>query len=387
MKVNVMVFVLIVLSCSVLFGQETWVKTFGGTKDDLCHSITSTPDGGFILTGDFGSNDGDFKGMNKGGQDIFVIKLDSRGIVQWKKTFGGTGWDGGGSITTTPDGGFVLIGFAYPNDGDFTGMNKGVGNIFVIKLNSRGEVEWKKVFGGSGYDVGYSITTTPDGGITLTGTFSSNDGDFEGMNKGIVDILVINLDSRGDVQWKKSFGGTYEDYGHTITTTPDGGYVLSGTTSSNDGDFKGLNKGGRDILVIKLNSRGDVEWKKTFGGTGWDDGGESITTTPDGGYVLSGTTFSNDGDFKGLNKGGNDILVIRLNSRGDFEWKKTFGSSRGDYSNSITTTPDGGCILTGYFGSNDGDFTGMNKGDRDIFVIKLDSNGYLQPKGKKSKKK
>ena len=382
---NLIVIVMMMWSCSVLLSQETWKKTFGGTANEMGESITTTSDGGLVLTGSNASNNGDFKGMNKSSsRAIFVIKLDSLGNVLWKKTYGGSGNDYGYSIITTPDSGLVLTGSYASDDGDFEGMKKGYNDIFVIKLNSRGDIQWKKTFGGSIAGTGLSITTTPDGGLVLTGSNASDDGDFEGMFKdsngsnGSNDIFVIKLDSRGDVQWKKTFGGSEDDVGYSIITTPDSGLVLTGRTSSNDVDFEGMNKGAYDIFVIKLDSRGDVQWKKTFGGSVVDDC-YSITTTPDGGLVLTGGTSSNDGDFNGINKGEVDIFVIKLDSRGDVQWKKTYGGSGSDRGNSITTTPDGGLVLTGLNRSNDGDFQGMNKAaDGNMFVIKLDSRGEVQ---------
>jgi len=359
-------------------GETVWKKTYGGSRSETGYSIISTSDGGYVLTGWTSSNDGDFSGMKKGIEDIFVMKLNSRGDIVWKKTFGGSVGDYGTSITTTTDGGYVLTGRTLSNDGDFTGMNKGGPDIFVMKLNSSGETVWKKTFGGSIYEGGQSITTTNDGGYVLTGWINSNDGDFSGMKKGSSDIFVMKLNSNGETVWKKTFGGSREEEGTSITTTTDGGYVLTGYTTSNDGDFSGMNKGNWDIFVMKLNSSGDTVWKKTYGGSG-DDYGYSITTTNDerSGYVLTGWTVSNDGDFSGMNKGSGDIFIMKLNSSGNTVWKKTFGGSSDEYGLSITTTNDGGYVLTGYTYSNDGDFSGMNKGNRDIFVMKLDSNGNL----------
>ena len=318
MKKSLFLIVMMMWSCGVLHGQETWVKTFGGSELEDGNSITTTPDGGYGLMGTTHSNDGDFEGLNKGERDIFAMKLDSRGDVLWTKVFGGREIELGFSITTTPDGGYVLTGETYSNDGDFEGMNKGYTDFFVIKLDSHGDIQWKKVLGGRGNETGFSIATTPDAGYVLTGETQSNDGDFKGMNNGYTDFFVIKLDSHGNVQWKKTFGGSEWDWGRSITKTPDGGYVLTGSTNSIDNDFNGMNKGMDDIFVIKLDSRGNVEWKKTFGGSEWD-WGRSITKTSDGSYVLTGWTESNDGDFKGTNKGRKDIFVIKLDSNGNLQ--------------------------------------------------------------------
>jgi len=380
-------------------GQNTWVKTFGGSGDEIGYSIVPTTDGGYILTGGTRTNDGEFGGWTENTSDIFVMKLNSNGETVWKKTFGGSGGDWGSSITNTNDSGYVLTGYTRSNDGDFSGMNKSViiineheiwveYDIFVMKLNSNGDTVWKKTYGGNSYDLGYSITTTSDGGYVLTGNTESNDGDFSGMNKGYDDIFVMKLNSSGDIVWKKTFGGDGVDYGTSITRTRDGGYVLTGGTFSNNGDFSGMNKGKGDIIVIKLNSSGDIVWKKTFGGSN-DEGenrfdeerGTSILTTDDGRYILTGSTSSNNGDFSGLKKkGGEDIFVIKINNNGKIVWKKKFGGTSDEKGNSITTTNDSGFVLTGYTYSDDGDFRGMKKehsGYTDIIILKLNSIGDI----------
>jgi hypothetical protein len=298
-------------------GQNTWVKTFGGSGDERGNTIVPTTDGGYVLTGETRSNDGDFSGLNKDSSDIFVMKLNSSGEIVWKKTYGGSSDDYGYSITTTTDDGYILTGFTSSNDSDFSGMNKGNTDIFVMKLNSSGEIEWKKTFGGSGGEIGKSITNTYDGGYVLTGWISSNDGDFSGMSKGDYDIFVHKLDSNGDIVWKKTFGGSGGEIGYSIITTSDGGYVITGSTNSNDGDFTGMNKGNQDIFIMKINSNGEIQWKRTFGSIGYDESGISVSTTTEGGFVLTGYTSSNDGDFSGMSKGGEDIFVMNIDSNGN----------------------------------------------------------------------
>jgi hypothetical protein len=359
-------------------GEILWKKTLGGSGYESGLYLTTTSDGSILIISGTSSNDGDFKGMNKGIWDIFVIKLSSTGEVLWKKTFGGSREDLGLSLTTTSDDGMVLTGHTQSNDGDFEGMGKGNWDIFVIKLSSNGEILWKKTLGGSGYEEGLSLTTTSDDGMVLAGHTQSNDGAFEGMGKGDWDIFVVKLNSNGEVLWKKTFGGVREDLGLSLTTTSDGRMVLAGYTQSNDGDFEGMGKGNWDIFVTKLNSNGEVLWKKTFGGVR-EDLGLSLTTTSDGGMVLTGYTQSNDGDFEGMGKGDWDIFVVKLNSNGEVIWKKTFGGIGFESGRSITTTSDDGILITGGTSSNDGDFNRMNKGGYDIFIMKLDTDGYYTP--------
>jgi hypothetical protein len=126
------------------------------------------------------------------------------------------------------------------------------------------------------------------------------------------------MDSRGVVQWRKSFGESRNDWGLSITPTPDGGFVLTGRTGPNDGDVKRMNMINEDIIIVKMNSRGDIEWKKSIGGSD-SEFGESIVTTRDGGYVLTGRTKSNDGEFNKMNKGGDDIFVIKVDKNGNLQ--------------------------------------------------------------------
>jgi hypothetical protein len=369
-------------------GSVRLSKVFGGrgvvqlgqlaSGIDDGRSIRATQDGGFVLAGNTFSNDGDFNGMRRGNGDVFVFKLDKHCKIAWKKVFGGSEEDMVESMTTTLDDGIVLTGYTNSNDVTFGGMNKGRHDIYIIKLDHQGETQWKKVLGGSDEDYGNSIVTTPDGGFVVAGQTWSDDGDFAGLNKGGGDIVVIKLDKNGSILWKKVIGGDGMDEASSITVTPDGGYILTGFTLSNDGDFAELHRGARDITVVKLDKRGNIKWKVSIGGEG-DDEGSCIASTYDGGFVLTGRTSSNDSDFVNMNHGGVDIIVVRLDKQGRIVWRKSFGGQGRDEGHFITAVSDGGFILTGVTESNDGDFKGMNHGRSDIFVIKLDKKGNLQP--------
>jgi len=352
-------------------GHKVKMRTFGGSGDDWGWSITTTSDGGYIMSGYTSSNDGDFNGMRKGNGDIFVMRLNNNCDIVWKKTFGGSDLEIGTSITTTSDGGYVLTGFTSSNDGDFSGMNKGSYDIFVLKLNLNGDIVWKKTFGGSIDDRGMSITTTSDGGYVLTGEISSNDGDFSGMNKGSYDIFVLKLNLSGDIVWNKTFGGSIDDRGRSITTTTDGGYVMSGLTNSNDGNFSGVSRGdddNYDIFVIKLNQNGDTVWKNTIRGS-YLESRNPINTTPEGGYLIIGETYTDVGDFSDMNEEELEYSVININSIGDIVSKETTNHPVKAIINSEILSSNGS-IMTGYI-EKDSDLgqKKINGGGDDIFVI------------------
>jgi len=329
-----------------------WQKCLGGTNDDRAYSIQQTSDGGFIVASITGSNDGDVSG-NHGYDDAWVVKLNSSGNIEWQKCLGGTSYDVANSIQQTSDGGFIVSGYTGSNDGDVSGKY-GATDYWIVKLNSSGDIEWQKCLGGIYDDFAYSIQQTNDGGFIVAGFKESNESDMSG-NHGAIDALVVKLNSSGDIEWQKCLGGTDYDSAHSIQQISDGGFIVAGRTRSNNGDVSG-NHGACDAWVVKLNSSGDIEWQKCLGGTD-NDYANSIQQTSDGGFIVAGGTHSNDGDVSG-NHGRDDAWVVKLNSTGDIEWQKCLGGTDNDFANSIQQSNDGGFIVAGFKESNESDMSG-----------------------------
>jgi outer membrane protein assembly factor BamB len=348
-----------------------WQKALGGTKDDRPRTIRQTNDGGYITIGSVASNDGDVSG-NHGGSDIWVVKQSSSGAIEWQKCLGGTKGDFGLSIEQTADNGYVLVGATISNDGDVSG-NHGNEDIWVVKLSPTGSIVWHKCLGGSGNDVGRSIQQTSDGGYIISGFTESSDGDVSG-NHGGRDVWVIKLSPDGQrIEWQKCLGGSGNDEANSIRQTADGGYFVVGFTESNDGDVSG-NHGGRDVWAVKLSPTGTIKWQKCLGGTNNDEG-ETGLQTSDGGYIISGTTNSNNGDVSG-NHGASDIWIVKLSSTGSIEWQKCLGGLSDDVGDELALTRDGGYIVVGSTLSQSGDVT-YNNGLSDVWVAKLDNAGNL----------
>ena len=346
---------------------------FGGTQNDSAYSVAKTSDGGYIIAGLSSSNDGDVSG-NHGNEDFWVVKFNKTGNIEWSKTFGGTGQDIANSIIETTDGGYAVAGSSSSNDGNVSGNHGGTSDIWVIKLNNVGTLQWQKTFGGTSADLAYSLIQTSDGGYTIAGHTNSNDGDVSG-NHGSYYFWVIKLSSIGTLQWQKTFGGTDDDLVRSIILNSDGSYTLAGRSRSNDGDVSGNHGGASDIWVIKINNVGTLQWQKTFGGTS-SDIVYSIIQTSDGGYAVAGTTQSNNGNVSG-NHGLFDSWVIKISGTGTLQWQKTFGGTSYDSAYSIIQTSDGGYTIAGTTQSSDGDLS-VNYGDVDIWVIKINNMGALQ---------
>ncbi|MCK9447722.1 MAG: T9SS type A sorting domain-containing protein [Bacteroidales bacterium] len=346
-------------------GSVQWQKSLGGTGEDVATSIQQTSDGGYIVAGYSYSNDGDVSG-NHGFNDYWVVKLNYSGNIQWQKSLGGSHRDYAFSIQQTTDGGYIVAGYSYSNNGDVNG-NHGSFDYWIVKLDDIGNIQWQKCLGGSDFDFAYSIQQTTDEGYIVAGYSWSNDGDVSG-NRGNADYWIVKLDNIGNIQWQKSLGGNSIEYANFIQQTSDGGYIVAGLSDSNDGDVSGNHGGYSDYWIVKLDKIGNIQWQKSLGGGDWDYA-TSIQQTTDGGYIVVGESTSNDGDVSG-NNGDYDYWIVKLDDIGNIEWQKSLGGSNFDLARSIQQTTDGGYIVAGYSYSNDGDVSG-NHGNSDYWIVKL----------------
>jgi hypothetical protein len=189
----------------------SFAKTYGGTYTDWAYSVQRTSDGGYILAGytySFGA----------GGFDIFLIKTDANGNIIWAKTYGGTDWDVARSVQQTSDGGYIVAGWT-------RSFGTGYYDIFLIKTDANGNIIWAKAYGGTNNDTAYSVQQTSDGGYIVAGRTGS-------FGAGGLDIFLIKTDANGNIQWAKTYGGTDWDEAFSVQQTSDGGYIVAGTTWS-----------------------------------------------------------------------------------------------------------------------------------------------------------
>ena len=277
-------------------GIEQWSQTFGGTGDYGGRSVQQTTDGGYIITGWTAI-------FGPGSSDVYLIKTDGSGIVQWSQTFVGTGDDGGSSVQQTTDGGYIITGYTYS-------FGNGGRDVYLIKTDGSGIVQWSQTFGGTGDDVGYSVQQTTDGYIITGYTYSFGNGGR--------DVYLIQADDSGIEQWSQTFGGTGDDGGSSVQQTTAGGYIITGWTDSfGDIDY--------DVYLIKTDGNGTEQWSQTFGGIG-DDGARSVQQTTDGGFIITGYTDS-------FGNGGYDVYLIKTDGNGCTSpviWQQAFTVCYGD---------------------------------------------------------
>ena len=285
-------------------GTIQWQKALGGTGYDFAYSVKQTMDGGYVVVGWSDSNDGDVTG-NHGAHDFWVVKLFKNGTIDWQKTYGGSNNDAAYSVAQTfYDGGYIVAGYTSSTDGDVVG-NHGVDDSWVLKLDGAGNIQWKKALGGTSNDYARQIYQTSDQAFVVIGDSESNDGDVSG-NSGQADCWVVKLDISGTIQWQKSLGGTKIDIGLSIQQASDNGYIVAGWS-----DSLALGNGAADYWLMKLDPSGNITWQAPFGGTGTDFA-YSVDITADGGFVVSGNSSSTNGDVTG-NQGLHDFWIIKFN--------------------------------------------------------------------------
>ncbi|HRI26664.1 MAG TPA: hypothetical protein PK239_14640 [Chitinophagales bacterium] len=297
----------------------TWQTTYGNfATDEQAESLIQMPDGGFAVAGYTGSP------FN---YDYHIVRFNANREILWQTITGGTDIEKAYDLAATPDGGIVAVGYSQSADGD-VGINFGGIDCWVVKLSASGSIQWSKVLGGLGEDFFRSVLVLPDGNIVITGHSDSTNGDFTD-NLGFKDLWVLKLSSaNGDIIWKRNYGGSANDTGADIAyhTTLNQLWVI-GATSSTDGNVT-LNKGSRDVWLLKLDANGLLLWQKTYGGT-LGDTGTALAFTPDGGVVFMGDSISSDGDLT-QNFGADDMWLVRIDATGNIVWQRTIGAPASD---------------------------------------------------------
>lgn len=316
-------------------GKILWKRTYGGEGTDIGGRIQQTKDGGYIIIG--------YTESYGIGNDIYLIKTDSKGDILWTKTYGGYKSDIGNSVQQTKDGGYILVGGTQS-------YGRGKRDIWLIRTNPKGDVIWTKTYGGDRDELGISVKQTSDNGYIIAGNTKS-------YGAGLTDIWLVKINSIGETLWTKTFGGERDDKVGWVEETDDGGYIVVGQTFS-----YGING---DVWLIKTNPKGDTLWTKVYGDKG-EERGYCVCQTKDSGYVIVGYTESYNGRDK-------DLYLIKTDSKGETLWTRVYGGGKDDVGVSVQQTADNGYIIAGWTSS-------YSAGECDAWLIKTDSLGNIKTK-------
>lgn len=346
-----------------------WNKTYGGSLDDRGNDIIQTQDGGYVIVGYSKSADEDVT-ANAGAHDLWIVKLTATGSISWEKSLGYIGTDKAQSVIQTSDDGYFVVGLldvtASGGEGNSRATQHAGGDYWGIKLDASGNTEWTKYFGGNNSELPYDTIQTADGGYIIIGTSDSTDVDITN-NKGQYDFWIVKINATGSLVWEKSFGGTGIDEAYSVVEADGNNLMILGKTFSDDVDVS-QNKGQADAWLIKIDSEGNLLWEKTYGGSSFDSG-HAITNSQDGGYIITGSSRSQDDDLS-VNNGQNDVFVLKISANGDVQRGYSLGGSNADFSYGIVEKSNNEIILVGETGSSDFDIL-ENKGFTDVLIAKL----------------
>jgi hypothetical protein len=314
------------------FGQPGWNQTYGGELFEEGQSLIKTGDGGYAITGTTQS-------FGAGGGDFWLVKTDAMGNHQWNQTYGGTDWEYGFSLVETSDGGYAITG-------NTQSFGEGARDFWLVKTDAMGNHQWNQTYGGELTDFGVSLVETSDGGYAITGFTNS-------FSVGGTDFWLVKTDAMGNHQWNQTYGGTSGDVGFSLVETSDGGYTITGYTWS-------FGAGQSDVWLVKTDASGNHQWNQTYGGTSQDEG-RGLVETGDGGYAIIGRTDS-------FGVGGTNVWLVKTDAMGNSEWDNTCGGIDGDVGYSLVETSDGGYTITGTTYS-------FGAGGSDVWLVKTDALG------------
>jgi hypothetical protein len=345
-------------------GNKLWEQDFGGTTTDGFHTVSETSDKGFVLGGYSFSGIGGHKSQNQWGvYDFWILKTDSLGIKEWDRDFGGNYGDELFTIQQTSDKGYLLGGLSASGvSGDKSQATWGGIDFWIVKIDSSGNKVWDKDFGGTLDDVLYKLVQTNDGGYLLGGmTNSGANGDITETNFDTTmvtpDYWIIKIDSMGNKLWDKRYGGSGEDVLYDLCQTEDMGFILGGlskspisgnkTESLKDTSLLPLYQG--DYWIVKIDSMGNKQWDRDFGGFSEEIDFGSLQQTFDGGYLMAGESLSDIGGDKSANNlGYKQTWVVKTDSLGIKQWDRTLLANGKNASGFAIQTRDGCYAMANY---------------------------------------
>ncbi len=331
-------------------GKLIWQKELGGSGTDGAICVKPTTDGGFIATVISDSQDGDFP-VQYGGQDTWLVKYDSKGNLEWKKCYGTKGYET--AFDVIEDDGYVFAGYT---------TCCGSEDFWIVKTDYQGNILWDRTFGGSDWDTAFSLAKLEDGYVVV-GMTKSCDKDVQ-FNNGSADMWLVKVSQKGELIWQKTFGGSDWDQATNVIPTKDGGFAVCGVSWSEQINGKSR---AADFVLMKFDAKANREFLKTYGGSS-DDIAQKVVETDDG-YVLAGTTWSDDGDV-GEKHHGSDYWIVKTDKKGDLVWQKCIGDDMDEIAYALQVL-DNSYLVAGVSYSYVAGFRARSHGGGDMLLVKV----------------
>ncbi|MCB2212898.1 T9SS type A sorting domain-containing protein [bacterium] len=314
-----------------------WTRSYGGEGLEYCHTIISTLDGGFAVTGTTESNTAGFT-------DMWLVKVDENGDESWTGLYGGSYYELGSSVVQTSDGGYALVGCVSDNGPIYEYYD-----MWLVKIDSEGNELWSQSYGGAGWDYGVDLQETADGYI-LTGHTDSFGGGI-GSN-----IWLLKTDHEGDEIWSQTYNYEIDDEPSRVIKTSDGGFLILGIVWVRNRPYYNTN-----LCVIKTDSFGNELWVYHSGSNVYSDSGSQVLETVDGNYMIIGSTGTYATDSS-------DIWLIKIDQNGDEIWSRTYNETGSERGYGIQEANNGYFIV----GTKD-----LFGDDESIWVIRTDAEGVM----------
>jgi hypothetical protein len=295
-------------------GSIIWSQTYGGAGDDYAHSVIQTSDGGYALAGSTNS-------FGPGEINAYLVKTNANGNIVWNQTYGGRATNEAAAMIQTRDGGYAMAGYT-------DSYGAGGEDFWLIKTDQNGNMLWNKTYGGPGDDEASSVIQTSDGGYAIAGYTSS-------YGSALFSFWLVKTDSLGDPQWNQTYayGAAGDNEASSVIQTSDGGYAVAGITNDTSSDTY-------YFWLVKTDQNGTTMWSQTYGDSTGDQFAQAVVQTGDGGYGLAGLTDS-------YGAGNFDFWLVKTDVSGNMQWNKTYGGSGDDEAYALIITSDGGFALAG----------------------------------------
>ena len=295
-------------------GDTLWTRIYDGTRLEWANSVQQTSDGGYVVAGETRS-------FGSGEMDLWLIKTNTSGDTLWTRTYGGINSDEGKSVQQTTDGGFIIAGYT-------RSFGAGGSDVWLVKTDAQGDTLWTRTYGGGSDDWGNSVQQTADGGYVIAGyTRSYGPGTPDSGN-----AYLVKTDPSGDTLWTRTYGRSEDDEGYSVQQTSDGGYIIGGRL-----DYVPTLP---CVYLVRTNASGDTLWTRTTIPWGYAAACLSILQIADGGYVFTGYIWTSSGHYCYPVS-----LICKTNPSGDVLWSRSYGSEEKGYD--IQQTTDGGYVISG----------------------------------------